>query len=117
MPCHEIGYHYEEGIARARMGSRIKTIPAMAALLEDYEREKYYKRSRKYNNQYLARNFNNMNNYNNNNNNYRSNQLNNNNNYQRSNNQNPNYNNYRSNYNNINYYYHQENNNQNQTYR
>ena len=41
----KLAQHYEEVITQARLGSQIKTIPAMATLLEDYERESYYRRN------------------------------------------------------------------------
>ena len=42
----KLSYHYGEGIARARLCGQIKTIQSMAALLENYEHENYYCRSR-----------------------------------------------------------------------
>ena len=45
----KFSYHYEEGIARARLCGQIKTIQSMAALLENYEHENYYCRSRQRN--------------------------------------------------------------------
>ena len=97
----KLSYHYEEGIARARLCGQIKTIQAMAALLENYEHENYYRRSRQRNNHYEARGNNNVNNNTNNNNTYISNyNYNNNNNNQG--NHNNNTNNGNSNRNNIN---------------
>ena len=43
----KISYHFEEGITRARQCGQVKTIGAMEALLESYEREDYYRRSRR----------------------------------------------------------------------
>ena len=51
----KLSYHYEEEIARARLSGQIKTIQAMAALLENYEHENYYRRSIQRNNHYEAR--------------------------------------------------------------
>ena len=42
----KLAFHYEEGVSRARLGRQIETIQSVAALLEDYERERYYRRSR-----------------------------------------------------------------------
>lgn len=39
-------HHFEEGIIRARLCGQVKTIGAMEALLESYEQESYYRRSR-----------------------------------------------------------------------
>ena len=39
-------FHYEGSIARARLSGQVKTIQAMAALLDGYEHEGYYRRSR-----------------------------------------------------------------------
>ena len=39
----KLAYHYEEGVARSRQWGQIKTIQAMAALLEDSEHEGYYR--------------------------------------------------------------------------
>ena len=61
----KLSYHYEEGIARARLCGQIKTIQSMAALLENYEHENYYRRSRQ-RNDYQLRDRNNTANNNNN---------------------------------------------------
>ena len=37
----KLAFHYEGGIARARLTGQVKTIQAMAALLEGYEHEGY----------------------------------------------------------------------------
>lgn len=79
----KLSYHYDENIRRARQNSQIKTIQAMTELLETYEHEDYYIRSRRrndrpelrYNNNYV-----NSNQYNGNNNNYHPTNRNNNNN-------------------------------------
>lgn len=42
----QVAYHFDEGIVRARLCGRIKSIPAMAALLENYKLENYYIRNR-----------------------------------------------------------------------
>ena len=42
----KLAFHYEGGIARARLSGQVKTIQAMAALLDGYEHEGYYRRSR-----------------------------------------------------------------------
>lgn len=43
----KLAYHYEEGIPRARLCGQIKTIQAMAALLENYEHESYYRQNQR----------------------------------------------------------------------
>ena len=48
----KLAFHYEGGIARARLSGQVKTIQAMAALLEGYEHEGYYRRSRQGNDRY-----------------------------------------------------------------
>ena len=48
----QLSYHYEEGIKNARMCSQIKTIPAMAKFLENYEHETHYQRNRVLNSKY-----------------------------------------------------------------
>ena len=48
----KLAFHYEGGIARARLTVQVKTIQAMAALLEGYEHEGYYRRSRQGNDRY-----------------------------------------------------------------
>ena len=63
----KLAFHYEEGVSRARLGSQIKTIQSMAALLEDYERERYYRRSRQRDDRGDTKNFQNGYQYNNNN--------------------------------------------------
>lgn len=42
----KLAYHYDEGISRARLYGQIKTIQAMETLLENYEHESYYRRTR-----------------------------------------------------------------------
>ena len=49
----KLAYHYEEGIARARLGGQVKTVQSMAALLENYEHEGYFRRSRQKNDRYF----------------------------------------------------------------
>ena len=48
----KLAFHYEGGIARARLSGQVKTIQQMAALLEGYEHEGYYRRSRQGNDRY-----------------------------------------------------------------
>lgn len=59
---NKLSYHYVETIVRARLCGQVKMIQAMAALLENYEHENYYRQSR-------SRNYNNNNKYNSGNNN------------------------------------------------
>ena len=111
----KLSYHYKEGIARARLCGQIKTIQA---LLENYEHENYYRRSRQRNDHYGVRGSNNITN-----NNYRSNyNYHNNNNDQgnRNHNNNNNVSNNRNNnnkHNNNNRPNQGDNNNNNRTYR
>ena len=42
----KLAYHYEDGVSRARTGGQIKMVQAMSVLLEEYEWEGYYRRSR-----------------------------------------------------------------------
>ena len=59
----KLAFHYERGIARARLSGQVKTIQAMAALPEGYEHEGYYRRSRQGNDRYTDHaNLNNNNN-------------------------------------------------------
>lgn len=51
----KLSYHFEEGIARARLCGQVKTISNMEALLESYEREEYYKNSRRKSDQPLVK--------------------------------------------------------------
>ena len=67
----KLAFHYEEGVARARLGGQMKTIQSMAPLPENYEHENYYRRSRQRHERYAERN--NQNYYYNNHNNYRGN--------------------------------------------
>ena len=42
----KLAYNFKEGVARARLNGQIRTIQTMSALLENYEHERYYRRSR-----------------------------------------------------------------------
>ena len=42
----KIAYHFDEKIISARLSGQVKTIGGMEALLENYEQESYYRRSR-----------------------------------------------------------------------
>ena len=46
---NKLSYHYDEEVIRARRGSQLKTIQAMTELLENYEKEEYYRQSRRRN--------------------------------------------------------------------
>ena len=52
----KLAYHFEEGAARARLNEQIRTIQTMPALLENYEHERYYRRSRQRPDTYFERN-------------------------------------------------------------